>query len=418
MSQLAIYNFGFLVGLVLVQAVLVVGFVRCLLRFRRPLIADAESPKAAVVLALRGGDPFLVDCLRGLLTQDYPRYDIHVVVDHVDDPAHQIVQDVLNSEQPDNLHLQFLTAPLETCSLKCSSVVQAIRSLDESYDFVAQIDADTIAHPTWLRELATALQDESVGAATGNRWYMPDRLSWGALVRYAWNAAAVVQMYCYRIAWGGTLAVKTKVFRETDVLDKWSHAFCEDTMLFAVLKRAGLRVAFVPSLMMVNREDCDIPGFFYWVRRQMLTARLYHPAWPAVVGHGLITTLGPVVTLALACTGVVLQDILMIVWSVAGLIVYQFGVTAMMPPMEWAVRRIVRDRSESVNWLSAWGIIKVLLAIPLTQSVYATALASALWLTRVDWRNATYDVRGSWKIRLHEYRPYQPVESEGNTLSL
>ena len=73
---------------------------------------------------------------------------------------------------------------------------------------VALLDADTIPHRTWLRELVAPLADPRVGAATGNRWYMPAEAGWAGLVRYLWNAAAVVQMYCYGIAWGGTLALK------------------------------------------------------------------------------------------------------------------------------------------------------------------------------------------------------------------
>ena len=93
-----------------------------------------------------------------------------------------------------------------------SKKTQSAKSAD-SQSNLPLADADTIAHPTWLRELAGALADPTVGAATGNRWYMPDEISAAAMVRYLWNAAAIVQMYCYRIAWGGTLAVKTSVLR-------------------------------------------------------------------------------------------------------------------------------------------------------------------------------------------------------------
>ena len=53
-----------------------------------------------------------------------------------------------------------------------------------------------------------------MGVASGNRWYMPAEATAGSLVRYLWNAAAVVQMYWYGIAWGGSLAFKTKLLRE------------------------------------------------------------------------------------------------------------------------------------------------------------------------------------------------------------
>ena len=66
---------------------LVIGFVRALYRFRRVLPADNDCPKAAVVLCLRGTDPFLEDCLRAVLNQDYPQYEIRIVVDSRQDPA-------------------------------------------------------------------------------------------------------------------------------------------------------------------------------------------------------------------------------------------------------------------------------------------------------------------------------------------
>jgi hypothetical protein len=384
--------FWTLVALVVGQALLVVGFVWRLLRFRCELLADADCPQAAVILCLRGGDPFLEHCISGLLALDYPNYQVHIVVDHPDDPALEVLKPLLESRSSKNVHLQFLQEPRETCSLKCSSVVQAVRSLDESVEFIAQLDADTIPHASWLRELATALHDDRVGAATGNRWYMPESLSLASLVRYSWNAAAVVQMYWYRIAWGGTLAVKTRVFRETDLLDKWSHAFCEDTMLFTQLKKAGLRLAFVPSLIMVNREDCDLGGFFRWVRRQLLTARLYHPAWGAVVGFA-----GQQV----AAT-----------WSLAGLAFYQVAVIAMLPPMEFAARRIVAARGEPTRWLTFPGAIKCLFAIGFTQFVYFAALCSASLLRVVDWRGVTYEIHARSRVKMSAYTPYQPVIQE------
>src|SRR5436309_2007209 len=58
-------------------------------------LPDERLPRAAVILPLRGADPFLRDCLIGLLGQDYPRYSLHIVIDHADDPAHELVLKVL-----------------------------------------------------------------------------------------------------------------------------------------------------------------------------------------------------------------------------------------------------------------------------------------------------------------------------------
>ena len=176
-----------------------------------------------------------------------PRTAVRIVVDSREDPAWAIVEEAVNRCQATHVQIASLAERRETCSLKCSSVLQAISELDESFEVVALVDADTIPHRNWLRELVAPLADERVGASTGNRWYMPTQPTWGALVRYIWNSAAIVQMYWYRIPWGGTLAIKTRVFRETDVLEKWGNSFCEDTMLRRVLRPLGLSVAFVPS---------------------------------------------------------------------------------------------------------------------------------------------------------------------------
>jgi cellulose synthase/poly-beta-1,6-N-acetylglucosamine synthase-like glycosyltransferase len=44
------------------------------------------TPKTAVILSLRGPDPFVRRCLDGLLTQDYPGYTVFIVIDHAEDP--------------------------------------------------------------------------------------------------------------------------------------------------------------------------------------------------------------------------------------------------------------------------------------------------------------------------------------------
>jgi hypothetical protein len=288
--------------------------------------------------------------------------------------------------------------------------------------FLAQLDADTIPHPLWLRELATALADPQVGAATGNRWYMPQRPSVGAMVRYAWNAAAIVQMYWYRIAWGGTLAVKTQVIRESGLLDLWGQAFCEDTMLFRELGERRWQVRFVPSLMMVNREGCSVGGFFSWVRRQLLTARLYHPRWAAVAAHGLGTA---AVQLAAACAliGALALADYPAAWLLAsGLFGYQASMLILLPPMEWLVRRIAAARGEPVRWFSLRALIRLAAAVPLLQVLYPWSVARTLRVRSVDWRGVQYRISGPWQIELVEYQPFAaqtgPLSEEGVDVSL
>lgn len=405
--------------LLLVGQVGVMLCFRAALNARRPPLPDDDAcPRVSVVLCLRGSDPFLVDTLHAVFDLDYPRFDLRVVVDGRSDPAWRIVEDVVRARGATNVTIEPLEARLDSCSLKCSSVVQTVARLDDSYEVIALLDADTIPHHTWLRELVAPLADPAVGGATGNRWYMPHPLSWAGLVRYLWNAAAVPQMYLYNIAWGGTLALKTEVFKQGDLLDRWSHAFCEDTMLFTMLRRHGLKVAFVPSLMMINREGCDLRGFFRWVRRQLLTARLYHPGWKAVVLHGVSTTVWPLVALAVGAAALIVGNWQAALIALGGLVAYELCLPLVLMPMERAVRRIARQRGEATAWLGLGGALRLMPAIVLTQFVYAAALGNSLLLRTVDWRGVQYRIDGPFEIRLLEYRPYEAEAGADSKTSL
>ena len=229
MHKIAIIIFCLLVSLAIFYVCLTIAFVSKLNQSQRipqkkDLITN-KLPSAAVILCLRGADPFLPKCLEALLNQNYPNYQLQIVIDSDEDPAWNIVTQTVNQAAAKHVKVSSLVVPRATCSLKCSALVQAISKLDNNCEVVALVDADTVVHSNWLRELISPLSDPQVGLTTGNRWYLPQGRYWGDVVRYIWNVAAVVQMYFYQIPWGGSLAIKTEVFRQTQLLKKWEQVF-------------------------------------------------------------------------------------------------------------------------------------------------------------------------------------------------
>ena len=417
MSQLAIALLSVMGAFLIGQAALTLGFVRVLRRCRYAHLSDQACPKVAVILCVRGEDPFLTDCLTALLHQDYPNYDTRVVVDHADDPALVVVRECIEASDAPNVRWELLRDRHDTCSLKCSSLVQAARQLDATYEAIALLDSDTVPHASWLRELIAPLLDERCGASTGNRWYMPATPSVGATARYFWNVFAVVQMYWLRIPWGGSLAVKMDVVRKSDLLKSWSSALCEDTMLYSVLQKQALRLAFVPSLIMINREDCGLRNYYRWVRRQLLNARLYHPLWKAVVFHGLLTATLPLFLLALFTVAVVTENRQITTWVIVASLLYVVLLSLLLWPFEASVRQFAAQRGEPTAWMSWQFLVSCVSALPLLQILYPMALASALLSQRVDWRGVEYQIDGPWRISLVEYRPYQ-MTGDKATISL
>ncbi len=418
MNFWAILLLQILLGSLVVQIVLILIFVFYLRSNKGNSLSNNQLPKTAIILCLRGVDPFLPNCLKALLQQDYPQYDLKIIVDSQEDPAWQVAHDTVALCGATNVQISPLKIASTACTLKCSSLVQAVSELDSSYQVVALVDADTVVHPTWLRELVTPLMDPEVGATTGNRWYLSKGRYWGTLVRYLWNVSAVVQMYLYGICWGGTLGIKTQVIHETGMLEKWARAFGEDTMVKSILGKYGFKVKFVPSLLILNREECTLPTLINWMKRQLLACRLYHPQWWLVVVNSVFSILLPNLIL-----GLVLLNLLFAKWDISIFLfsyysIYILGLLLIIHILEIAVRKVI-STGKMMPKISCGLLIKTLIGIPFTHWFYGLALVSSMWLSKVSWRNIVYLIQSPFNIVLTEYHPYQSDNrSVDNQISL
>uniref|UniRef100_UPI00055806C0 glycosyltransferase n=1 Tax=Fischerella muscicola TaxID=92938 RepID=UPI00055806C0 len=117
MNVLAIALFGILTAFVVLQTFYVLAFVSSMNLPSSKTIQDELLPKAAVILSLRGADPFLTDCIRALLQQIYPQYNLHIVVDSQEDPAWNIVQETILRVGARHVQVSPLIARQNTCSL-------------------------------------------------------------------------------------------------------------------------------------------------------------------------------------------------------------------------------------------------------------------------------------------------------------
>ncbi|MBE9201830.1 MULTISPECIES: glycosyltransferase family 2 protein [unclassified Nodularia (in: cyanobacteria)] len=410
MNDLVIFLCRCLTISLVIQVCLMLVFLWHLCSDKINLLADEELPKTAVILCLRGADPFLSDCLQALLHQNYPEYDLKLVVDRMEDPAWTIATDTVQQHGATNVQISPLRFIRKSCSLKCSSLIQAVTQLDDSYQAIAFVDADTIVHANWLRELVTPLADPNVGATTGNRWFVPTGSHWGSIVRYLWNVSAVVQMYLYGIPWGGTLAVKTEVLHQTRLLDKWGQAFCEDTMMRRILGKHKMQIKFVPSLIMLNQEECNLSGLKSWMQRQLIFSRLYHPHWLTLVGNAIFTILCPTFLSVLFVAALLTGQWYAAAISLSYYSSYVVALLLIVLFLEQRVQLVMRSDHQPTPQLSVAIICQMLMGIPLTQWVYGFVFLSSLWISKVKWRGITYKFKSPWKIRLVEYRPYQSLD--------
>lgn len=373
------------------------------------------EPKVAVILTLRGADPSLSRCVEGLLRQKYQDYTIFFVVDHPSDPALPIVEKLLaESDLPKNLGRKWkivvVEEHLETCALKCNSLVHVISTLERDFEVVALLDADTRPSEGWLRQLVEPLSDSRFSATSGLRWYVPERDNWGSLIRMLWNIAAVNQMVFSQIPWGGSLAIRREVFDKGQLLERWKKTFTDDVSLFSVIRKMGTRVMVTPSLLMLNRETCRLSAFYPWVKRQLMMAKLYHPKWGVVVAQAFLLSAPLIFAFILGLYGLWLGNGTLTAWSFGGFALYILGVLGAFVIMDGSVRKYLRIQGESVPRQTAYGLLKTMICIALTQVVYTFAICGVFRLKNIPWRGVWYRIGHSGDVQLVEYIPYSEVD--------
>jgi len=409
--QWTLVAMGFLIVLdILLQSKDVWGMLRYLRREnRKPADGGGEtrSPKAAIILSLRGPDPRLTETLQALMGQDYPDFHIQVVVDSEEDPVLQNVVDIQEASAQDNIRISVLRNPGTTCSLKCSSLIQAVNDLESNVKIVAFIDGDVVPHPTWLKELVTPLVNSEADVVGGNRWYLPPNAQFGTVARYFWNAAYMTGMWAQGAPWAGTMAFQRSTIDRIGLLHAWSTAMSVDATLHRCMRANNRTFKLVPSLIMTNRENISVPEFQRWVTRQMAVIRYTasETARSAERQMGILLALHTMLP-GVAVTAFLMNQPVVGVTALASIGFYWLFCSLRMILIERTVRATVRKRGEVPEWLTLSKILFWYPSVVVTHYVIGYGVLRALRVKKVDWRGISYLLSSNGDVQMEAYRPF------------
>ena len=298
--------------------------------------------------------------------------------------------------------------PRSSCGLKCTSLVQAIESLDESTEIVCMIDADVCPHPKWLAELVSPLQDPKVGVVTGNHWFAPEDHSAGSLLRSLWNAGAIVPTCFFSNPWAGTCAIRRKDIEAAGLVDIWKRSIVDDGPIRDAMAPLNKKIQFLPSLIMINRERCTLGYLAKYIARMLTWSRMYERTFIFTVLH-LFFFGGTLVS----AVGVL----------AASLFTGQFGAAAIMAlgltgssvllllgylVVRSAVAYSAKGRGAVLAPLSFKRIVRLTLFIPAVLGIYGWATVKAMMARRVQWREITYRIDGKSEVEMLRYQPLAP----------
>jgi len=348
------------------------------------------QPRAAVILPCCGVDDRLEDTVRRLCRQEYGNYEVIFTFESADDPAYEAVgRWTADASDPPRRRIVAGVTPHR--GQKIHNLLAALGQVRDDCEVFAFFDTDAVPGLWALGHLVAPLKEESVGAATGFRWYCAA----GGLangVRCLWNAAAVslMERRRTRFCWGGAMAMTRRRFEELHIAGRWQRALSDDLQVTRAVREAGLDIRFVPQALVPSHDRTDLRGFVSFARRQLIITRICAPRvwWAGLLLCGSFVMGGTVAAAAFfACLlGWIGSSGWMWLFLAAWMMVV-VSATAKAALRQAAVRQVLGP--PDLTWLDTWWDVG--------GAVSAGTLHFLLFLTsigtnRIRWRHISYEL--------------------------
>jgi ceramide glucosyltransferase len=261
-------------------------------RNRRP----APPPRVALLIPCKGLDARFHTNIASFLKQDYEPFCVFFVVAEQADPAYAElcrIKETLGRDLKAS-DIQILVAGLSTSrSQKIHNLLYAIERLPTDTAVLAFADSDVCVHDDWLPRLVWPLRRPGRTVSSGYRWFVPVKNNVATLALSAINARVAQLLGNSRLnhAWGGSMAICMADFRRLGLGEVWKNTLSDDFSLSRTIKKAGMKVTFVPGCLVPSFESTTWSGLYEFARRQLLITRVYVPGtWWA----GFLASVGSV----------------------------------------------------------------------------------------------------------------------------
>ena len=252
---------------------------------------SSYRPRTALFVPCKGIDSDFQKNITSFFNQDYEDYLLWFVVADKADPAYDELCKLKDrlSQSSKARDVQVLVAgPVrnssgagqgQSCSQKIHNLLYCYERLGDDVEVLAFADSDVCVHSDWLSYIVYPLRQPKKGAASGYRWFVPKENNLATLALSAVNAkvAQLLGDTRFNQAWGGSMATRVDVFRRVGLDKIWPKTLSDDLSLSYAVKKAGLKVAFVPACLVASYESTTWSGLFEFGRRQFLITRVSAP---------------------------------------------------------------------------------------------------------------------------------------------
>ena len=239
-------------------------------------------PNAVLIVPCRGLDTHFHANITSCFRQDYDSYRLWFVVGDESDPAYAELNRLREELEPSSRARDvriLIAGPTQTCSQKTHNLLHAYNQIDDSIEVMAFADSDAYLRPDWLSHIVYPLRQDKNGAATGYRWFVPNKNNLASLALSSVNAkiAQLLGNTRFNQAWGGSMAIRVDTFRSLGLDKMWPKALSDDYALSCAVKKARRKIAFVPACLVASHETMTWSELFEFARRQLVITRICMP---------------------------------------------------------------------------------------------------------------------------------------------
>lgn len=363
------------------------------LRFFRAKLAEEPgefAPFATVLAPCKGHDQGLKQNLQALFLQDHPAYEIIFAVDDENDPTVNVIRSLMAENS--RVSAKLVIAPgASRASQKIENLLAAINHASSPSQTFVFVDSDARPRKDWLRSLITPLADPNVGAATGYRWFIAESASLATEIRASWNASiasALGPNAKSNFCWGGSMAIGREIFEKLQIAEAWAGALSDDFAVTNAVKKAGLRIEFVPAALTASVENCTFHEMLEFTTRQMKITRVYssHLWLLSWFGSGLF------------CSVMIASAVIIAAWPPSSLAFVIAALTILAVAAcsigkahlrSKAAELVLIDHQDEMKTQRKWQLTLWLV----TPAVFFYNCVAAAISRRLTWRGITYELK-------------------------
>lgn len=235
-------------------------------------------PFVSIIAPCRGIDADLEENLSALFRQDFPNYEVIFVIDSENDESVLIIQKLIDSKLKTQDSKLVIAGKSENEGQKVHNLREAVLNVSNESEVFVFVDSDTRPSKKWLRNLVAPLENNSIGCATGYRWFVQKKGGFATHLRVVWNASIASALGANmksNFCWGGSTAIRRGTFEKLNMREKWRGTVSDDFTLTRAMNEAKLPIYFVPQALTASVEDCSFKELFEFTTRQMKITRVY-----------------------------------------------------------------------------------------------------------------------------------------------